>query len=119
MPLPFVPSFAPTPLLLCAGCSAVVCTISSAVIVVDALGDTDAVVTAAYSIAASADSAAAATAATTAAQSAICVDVHVTCRAESPFAVRAVAPAAVARVVTVECRGSRDWPRRESASVCR
>ena len=128
-PLSFVPSFAPTPLppnaptvyatvcavtpaAICAGCSAVVCTVSSAVLVVDALGDTDAVATAAYSIAASADTSAAATAATTAAQSDICVEVRVTCRAESSFAAcavapaadRAVAPAAVARVCRVECR---------------
>ena len=37
--------------------------------------------------------------------------------APSPFAVRAVAPAAV-HVVTVKRRRSRDWPRRELSSVC-
>ena len=102
MPLPFVPWFAPTPLLL----SAPDALSSYAPLLLPLLSSTPWVIpmllsTAAYSIAASADSSAAATAATTAAQSAICVDVRVTCRAKSSFAARAVASAAV-RVCRVE-----------------
>ena len=58
---------------------------------------------AAYSMAAFTDSSAAATTATTAVHSVICVDVRAICRTKSPFAARAVAPAAV-RVCKVERR---------------
>ena len=69
---------------------------------IDACGDTGAGVTAAYSIAASADSFAVVTVATTAAYSAICVDVFPTRRVEFSSAFRDVTPDTV-RIVTVLC----------------
>ena len=60
-----------------------VCAVVSVTPCVEPRGDTGALVTATYSIAASADTSAAATSATTAAQSAICVDLRVACCAVS------------------------------------
>ena len=61
----------------------VVCAVVSVTSSDEPRGDTGALVTAAYSIAASDNCFAAATVATTAANFAICVDVRVTCRAVS------------------------------------
>ena len=79
------------------------CAVVSVIPFVEPRGDAGALVTAAYSIAASADTSDGATSATIADNSANCVNVRVTCCAESPFAARAVAPAAV-RICRVECR---------------
>ena len=66
-----------------AACLAV-CAVGSVTQCVEPLGDTGACVTAAFSIAASANSSATATVSTTAAHPAICVDTRAICRVESP-----------------------------------